>query len=81
MSAVFVHGHPETASIWRPLLALLAEVDAEAVSLQPERRSPVPLVAGGHLVEARGARGTRLVKQVLERRHESVAIPAALHNR
>ena len=40
-TAVFVHGNPETAAIWGPLLAELAHPDAETLS-PPGFGAPVP---------------------------------------
>lgn len=41
MTAVFVHGNPETAALWRPLLAVLDREDAVTLS-PPGFGAPVP---------------------------------------
>lgn len=45
MPAVFVHGNPETAAVWRPLLAELATVRSDLVCLSPPGFG-APLPAG-----------------------------------
>ncbi len=42
MTVVFVHGVPETAAIWNPLLGVLGRDDAVAVS-PPGFGVPVPV--------------------------------------
>ena len=41
MTAVFVHGNPETAAVWRPLLVELGRVDAVTLS-PPGFGTPIP---------------------------------------
>ncbi|MEV4148768.1 alpha/beta fold hydrolase [Amycolatopsis sp. NPDC049691] len=45
MTAVFVHGNPETAAVWEPLLAELAAVRSDVVCLSPPGFG-APLPAG-----------------------------------
>ncbi|MEU5263795.1 alpha/beta fold hydrolase [Amycolatopsis sp. NPDC021455] len=45
MPAVFVHGNPETAAVWEPLLAELANVRSDVVCLSPPGFG-APLPAG-----------------------------------
>jgi pimeloyl-ACP methyl ester carboxylesterase len=41
MTAVFVHGNPETAAVWRPLLAVLDREDVMCLS-PPGFGAPLP---------------------------------------